>query len=58
MVQNLMKASGASAHMRSHEMQRVLRDINTLSCHTVFDTELGAENYGRILLGMDPASLV
>lgn len=57
-VQNLMKASGAGAHMRSHDMQRILRDINTLSCHTVFDTEIGAENYGRVLLGMDPASPV
>ena len=26
-VQNLMKASGAGAHMRTHPMQRVLRDI-------------------------------
>jgi alkylation response protein AidB-like acyl-CoA dehydrogenase len=57
-VQNLMKASGAGAHMRSHDMQRILRDINTLSCHTVFDAEVGAENYGRVLLGMDPASPV
>ena len=57
-VQNLMQASGAGAHMRSHEMQRILRDINTLSCHTVFDTEIAAENYGRMLLGMDPSSLV
>ena len=57
-VQNLMKSSGAGAHMRSHDMQRILRDINTLSCHTIFDTEVGAENYGRVLLGMDPASPV
>lgn len=57
-VQNLMKASGASAHMRSHAMQRVLRDINTLSCHTVFDMDIGGENYGRLLLGMEPASPV
>ena len=57
-VQNLMKASGASAHMRTQPMQRVLRDINTLSCHTVFDMDVGAENYGRLLLGMEPVSPV
>ncbi len=57
-VQNLMKSSGAGAHMRNHGMQRLLRDINTLSCHTVFDTEVGGENYGRLLLGMEPASPV
>ena len=57
-VQDLMKASGAGAHMRSHPMQRLLRDVNTLSCHTVFDLDIGGENYGRIMLGMDPASPV
>ena len=57
-VQNLMKASGAGAHIKPHPMQRILRDINMLSCHTVFDMDIGGENYGRIILGMDPASPV
>jgi alkylation response protein AidB-like acyl-CoA dehydrogenase len=57
-VQNLMSASGASAHMRTHPMQRISRDCNTLSCHTVFDTDIAAENLGRIMLGMDPATPV
>jgi 3-hydroxy-9,10-secoandrosta-1,3,5(10)-triene-9,17-dione monooxygenase len=57
-VQELMKMSGAGAHMKSHAMQRVLRDINTLSCHTVFDMDTSGENYGRLVLGMDPASPV
>ena len=57
-IQNLMKASGAGAHLRSHPMQRVLRDVNTLSCHTVFDMDIGGENYGRLLLGLEPASPV
>lgn len=57
-AQDLMQASGARAHMRSHPMQRIVRDLNTLSCHTVFDLDVGGENYGRLLLGMDPASPV
>jgi len=57
-VGNLIRSSGAGAQLRNHPMQRLLRDVNTLSCHTVFDTEIGAENYWRILLGMDPASPV
>ena len=57
-VQDLMKASGAGAHIHPHPMQRILRDINTLSCHTVFDMDIGGENYGRLLLGMEPASPV
>lgn len=57
-VQDLMKMSGAGAHMKSHPMQRVLRDINTLSCHTVFDMDTNGENYGRLILGMTPATPV
>jgi 3-hydroxy-9,10-secoandrosta-1,3,5(10)-triene-9,17-dione monooxygenase len=57
-VRNVMEASGASAHLRPHPMQRIHRDVHTLSCHTVFDLDIGAENYGRILLGLDPITPV
>jgi len=57
-VRNVMEASGAGAHLLSHPMQRIHRDVHTISCHTVFDLDVGAENYGRILLGLDPISLV
>jgi hypothetical protein len=57
-VASIMETSGASAHLKPHPMQRIHRDIQTLSCHTVFDTGIAAENYGRLLLGMDPASPV
>jgi alkylation response protein AidB-like acyl-CoA dehydrogenase len=57
-VRSIMEASGASAHLRSHPMQRIHRDVHTLSCHTVFDLDLGAENYGRLLLGLDPITPV
>jgi len=57
-VIQIMEASGASAHLKPHPLQRIHRDVNTLSCHTVFDLEIGAENYGRLLLGMEPASPV
>jgi len=53
-VRSLMEASGASAHLRTNPMQRLHRDVHTLSCHTVFDLDVGAENYGRLLLGLDP----
>ena len=57
-VAQIMEASGASAHLRSSPLQRIQRDVTTLSCHTVFDLEMGAENYGRLLLGMEPATPV
>ena len=57
-VSQMMEASGAGAHMKPHPMQRIQRDVNTLSCHTVFDVDIAAENYGLLLLGLDPASPV
>lgn len=54
----IMEASGAGAHLKPHPMQRIHRDVNTLSCHTVFDLDIAAENYGLLLLGLDPTSPV
>ena len=52
----IVEASGAGAHMSDSPVQRIQRDLNMLSCHTVFDVESAAENYGRLLLGMEPAT--
>ena len=57
-VREVMEASGASAHMRTHPLQRIHRDIHTISCHAVFDLDSSAENYGRLLLGMTPSSVL
>lgn len=57
-VRDVVEASGAHAHFLDNPLQRFQRDLHTLSCHTVFDVDLGAENYGRLLLGMPPNSLV
>ena len=55
-VMTIVEASGAGAHMSDSPVQRIQRDLNMLSCHTVFDVESAAENYGRLLLGMEPAT--
>lgn len=57
-VMTIVEASGAGAHMSDSPVQRIQRDLNMLSCHTVFDVESAAENYGRLLLGMEPATPV
>lgn len=51
-VRDAMEASGAHAHFLDNPLQRIHRDVHTLSCHTVFDLELAAEQYGRLLLGL------
>jgi alkylation response protein AidB-like acyl-CoA dehydrogenase len=51
-VRDVVEASGAHAHFLDNPLQRIHRDVHTLSCHTVFDLELAAEQYGRLLLGL------
>jgi alkylation response protein AidB-like acyl-CoA dehydrogenase len=55
-VRDVVEMSGAHAHFLDNPLQRIQRDVHTLSCHTVFDLESAAEQYGRLLLGM-PATL-
>lgn len=57
-VRDVVEASGAHAHFLHNPLQRSLRDVHTLSCHTVFDLDIAAENYGRLLLGFPANSPV
>ena len=51
-VRDVVEACGASAHFLDNPLQRTLRDLNTASCHTVFDLDLSTEIYGRLLVGL------
>ena len=51
-VRDVVEASGSHAHFKSNPLQRIFRDMHTLSCHTVFDLDVGGELYGRMLLGL------
>lgn len=57
-VRDVVEACGAHAHFLHNPLQRALRDVHTLSCHTVFDLDISAENYGRLLLGFPANSPV
>ena len=60
-IQNVCEASGAHSHFLDSPFQRAWRDVNTMSCHVVFDLDSKLETYGRMLLGIDPgrgASLI
>ncbi len=54
LVRDVVEASGSHAHFLASPLQRNLRDLHTLSCHTVFDMDVGAELYGRLMLGLPP----
>jgi hypothetical protein len=53
-ARDVVEASGAHAHFLDNPLQRILRDLHTASCHTVFDLDVSAEQYGRLLLGLEP----
>lgn len=52
-VRDVVEESGASAHHLDNPMQRSMRDLETLSGHTVFDLDISTESYGRLLLGLE-----
>jgi 3-hydroxy-9,10-secoandrosta-1,3,5(10)-triene-9,17-dione monooxygenase len=51
-VREVVEVSGAHAHNLSNPVGRALRDLETLSCHTVFDLDIATESYGKLLLGL------
>jgi alkylation response protein AidB-like acyl-CoA dehydrogenase len=51
-VRDVVEACGASSHFLENPLQRILRDLNTASCHTVFDLDVSTEVYGRLLVGL------
>lgn len=52
-VRHVMEGSGASVHYLDHELQRINRDVQMMSAHTVFDVDLVAEQCGRARLDSD-----
>ena len=52
-IQDVVEASGAHAHFQDNPLQRAQRDVNTLSCHFVFDLDGKLETYGKLLLGQE-----
>ena len=57
-IAEVSRASGASAHYEPHPLQRALRDVNTATCHVVFDRDAQLENLGRLRLGLEPSSFM
>jgi alkylation response protein AidB-like acyl-CoA dehydrogenase len=49
-VRRIMDGSGASVHYLDHELQRIHRDVQMMSAHTIFDLELAGQQCGRALL--------
>lgn len=57
-INDLMLGAGAGAFRNTSPMQRFFRDINMLRTHAILDAEASNENFGRVLLGLEPNSLL
>jgi alkylation response protein AidB-like acyl-CoA dehydrogenase len=50
-------AAGASSHFLDNPLQRARRDVHTMACHMVFDTDERRRCHGRCLLGLPSESM-
>ena len=55
-VGRLCAAAGASANHLDNPLQQILRDVNTASCHAIFDRDTRYRDFGATLVGLDPSS--
>jgi alkylation response protein AidB-like acyl-CoA dehydrogenase len=53
-VRTCCEAAGSSIHMLNHPMNRLLRDVQVMQSHVVYDLDLATELHGRALLGLPP----
>ena len=53
-VDRLFAASGGRALFDAHPLQRFQRDIHAASHHATLSWDIVSEQYGRVLLGLDP----
>lgn len=57
-VNKVAAIMGASGNMLSNPVQRAVRDINTASCHVVFDREARYGDFARLMLGEPMTSMM
>ena len=49
-----MADAGTGAYFDGSPMQRAFRDVHMLQSHVAMSMDNAAENYGKVLLGLDP----
>ena len=53
-VRTICDAAGSSAHNLTNPIQRIMRDVNVMASHTLYDWDTSSELYGRAILGQEP----
>ncbi len=57
-VRTCCEAVGSSVHALDNPMQRLLRDVQVMQSHIVYDLDVATELHGRSLVGLPPNSLL
>ena len=57
-VRTCCEAVGSSVHALDNPMQRMLRDVQVMQSHIVYDLDLATELHGRAMVGLPPNSLL
>lgn len=57
-VRTCCEAVGSSVHALDNPMQRLLRDVQVMQSHIVYDLDVATELHGRTLVGLPPNSLL
>ena len=57
-VRTCCEAVGSSVHALDNPMQRLLRDVQVMQSHIVYDLDIATELHGRALVGLPPNSLL
>lgn len=55
-VRTCCEAVGSSVHSLSNPLQRMLRDVQVMQSHIVYDQDIATELHGRALVGLPPNS--
>ena len=55
-VNSLIGASGVGVLAEGHPLMALLLDVTGMANHASTDYDLGPENYGRVLMGLEPSN--
>ncbi|WP_028660028.1 hypothetical protein [Nocardioides insulae] len=57
-VRTCCEGAGSSIHSLDNPMQRLLRDVQVMQSHVVYDLDVATELHGRAMVGLPPNSLL
>jgi 3-hydroxy-9,10-secoandrosta-1,3,5(10)-triene-9,17-dione monooxygenase len=57
-IADVTMSAGANAFRKQSKLQMIFRDVSMLSSHAFFEMDTATETFGKIMLGMEPPSIL